>query len=171
MRLLEDPSGIGAAPLAVVCRDVEKKEQFQERLKSVYKYQVQGQKLNLQYSSVHNSTQHIFDVERYVGWCCILNCFMLSPLPCFYAFCCSAIPTSCYIFNVFYSNYMCILWIHSDWKLILCTGSYVIIELTSTPLLITGSSGVAHIPSKILIVNFQCSILVMHPGMLVNEHL
>jgi len=26
---------------------------------------------------------------------------MLSPLPCFYAFCWSAIPTSCYNFNVF----------------------------------------------------------------------
>ena len=32
-----------------------------------------------------------------------LNCFMLSSLPCFYAFCWSAIPTTCYIFNVFYS--------------------------------------------------------------------
>ena len=41
--------------------------------------------------------------KRYVGWGCILNCFMLSSLPCFYAFCWSAIPTSCYIFNVFYS--------------------------------------------------------------------
>ena len=29
--------------------------------------------------------------------------FMLSSLPCFYAFCWSAIPTSCYIWNVFYS--------------------------------------------------------------------
>jgi len=28
---------------------------------------------------------------------------MLSSLPCSYAFCWSAIPTSCYIFNVFYS--------------------------------------------------------------------
>ena len=28
---------------------------------------------------------------------------MLSSLPCFYAFCWSAIPISCYIFNVFYS--------------------------------------------------------------------
>ena len=37
-------------------------------------------------SSVHNSTLHLFDVERYVGWGCILNCFMLSSLPCFYAF-------------------------------------------------------------------------------------
>jgi len=62
------------------------------------------------------------------------------------------------MFFFFYSK--CILWLHNDWKLILCTGSYVIIELTSTPLLITGSSGVAHIPSKILIVNFQCSIIV-----------
>ena len=23
---------------------------------------------------------HIFNVERYVGWGCVLNCFMLSPL-------------------------------------------------------------------------------------------
>ena len=47
-------------------------------------------------------------VGRYVGWGCILNCFMLSSLPCFYAFCWSAIPTSCYIFNVFYScNILC----------------------------------------------------------------
>ena len=30
-------------------------------------------------SSVHSSTLHIFNVERYVGWGCILNCFMLSP--------------------------------------------------------------------------------------------
>ena len=26
------------------------------------------------------------NVERYVGWGCILNCFMLSSLSCFYAF-------------------------------------------------------------------------------------
>ena len=35
-------------------------------------------------------------------WRCVLNCFILSSLPCFYAFCWCAIPTSCYIFNVFY---------------------------------------------------------------------
>ena len=34
---------------------------------------------------------------------CVLNCFMLSSVPCFYAFCWSAIPTSCYIFDIFYS--------------------------------------------------------------------
>ena len=50
----------------------------------------------------------IYAAERYVGWGCILNCFMLPSLPCFYAFCWSAIPTSCYIFNVFYScNIIC----------------------------------------------------------------
>jgi len=42
-------------------------------------------------------------VGRYVGWGCILNWFMISSLPCFYAFCWPATPTSCYIFNVFYS--------------------------------------------------------------------
>ena len=52
-------------------------------------------------SSVHNTTLHIFNVERYVGWGCILNCFLLSSLPCVYAFCWSTIPTSCYKFNVF----------------------------------------------------------------------
>jgi len=62
--------------------------------------------ISLCQGSVHNSTLHIFDVKRYVGWGCILNCFMLSSLPCFYAFCWSATPTSCYIFYVFYScNY------------------------------------------------------------------
>ena len=39
---------------------------------------------------------------RYVGWGCVLNCFMLSSLPWFYAFCWSAIPTSCYSFDVFF---------------------------------------------------------------------
>ena len=38
---------------------------------------------------------------------------MLSSLPCFYAFCWSAIPTSCYIFNVFYSCTYYILYIHT----------------------------------------------------------
>ena len=38
---------------------------------------------SLKNSSVHNSTLHIFDVGRYVGWGCILNCFMQSSLPCF----------------------------------------------------------------------------------------
>ena len=32
---------------------------------------------------------------------CVLNCFMLSSLPCLYAFCWPAIPASCYIFNFF----------------------------------------------------------------------
>jgi len=49
-----------------------------------------------------NYHQHIFNVERYVGWCCILNCFMLSSLHCFYAFCWSAISTSRYTFLTFF---------------------------------------------------------------------
>ena len=47
----------------------------------------------------------IFNVERYVGWGCMLNCFMLSSLPFFYAFCWSAIPTSHYIFNGKHQRY------------------------------------------------------------------
>ena len=35
-------------------------------------------------------TRLIFNVERYVGWGCILNCFMLLSVPCFNAFCWSA---------------------------------------------------------------------------------
>ena len=49
--------------------------------------------------------ESIFDVGRYVGWGCILNCFMLSSLPCFYAFCWSAIPT----FLMFFFIYFCII--------------------------------------------------------------
>ena len=56
-----------------------------------------------------------FNVERYVGWSCILNCSMLSSLPFFYAFCWFAIPTSRNIFNVFYSSFFlaadtCLSW-------------------------------------------------------------
>ena len=51
----------------------------------------------------YTAEPHIFPHQRYVGWSCVLNCFMLSSLPYFYAFCWSVIPTSCYIFNVFYS--------------------------------------------------------------------
>jgi len=43
---------------------------------------------------------HIMEKDPCRG--CILNCFMWSYLPCFCTFCSSAIPTSCYILNVFY---------------------------------------------------------------------
>jgi len=48
------------------------------------------------------------------------------------------------------------LWLHSDWKLIFALQVMSLIELTSTPLLITGSStcGVAHTPSNLLIIIF-----------------
>ena len=55
---------------------------------------------------------------RYVGWGWILNCFMLSSLPCFYAFCWSAIPTSGYIFNVFL--FLLYIWVNYD-SVVLCT--------------------------------------------------
>jgi len=42
----------------------------------------------------------------YVGWSCVLNCFMLSS-PVSTAFCRSAVPTSCYIFNVFFYSCSC----------------------------------------------------------------
>ena len=42
LRLIEDPSGPGVPPLAVTCRDVTKKEAFQQRHKGVYQYEVLG---------------------------------------------------------------------------------------------------------------------------------
>ena len=54
------------------------------------------------YSSLHSALWSIsLSHQRYAGWSCLLNCLCYHPLPCFYAFCWSAIPTSCYIFNVF----------------------------------------------------------------------
>ena len=41
-RLKQDPTGPGVPPLAVVCKTVTKKEAFQDRLKDVYRYEVQG---------------------------------------------------------------------------------------------------------------------------------
>jgi len=38
---------------------------------------------------------------RCVGWSCVLNCFIVSSLPCFYAFCWSAFPIARYICSVF----------------------------------------------------------------------
>ena len=58
-----------------------------------------GNFIGIQYTTPPYISFHIKDI----GWSCVLNCFMLSSLPCFCAFCWSVIPTSCYIFNVFYS--------------------------------------------------------------------
>ena len=41
-RLIEDPSGVGIPPLAVVCKDICTPDLFEERLKDVYCYEVQG---------------------------------------------------------------------------------------------------------------------------------
>ena len=40
-------------------------------------------------------------MEKIYVWGCIPDCFMLSSLPCFPAFCWSAIPTSCYYFIIY----------------------------------------------------------------------
>jgi len=49
-------------------------------------------------AAVHNPTLHIFQLLKICRVGLLLNCLMLSSLPCFYAFCWSAIPTSRYIF-------------------------------------------------------------------------
>ena len=41
-RLKDDSSGIGIPPLAVVCKDVQSRDGFEERLKDVYRYEVHG---------------------------------------------------------------------------------------------------------------------------------
>jgi hypothetical protein len=41
-RLKDDSSGIGIPPLAVVCKDIQNKDDFEERLKDVYRYEVHG---------------------------------------------------------------------------------------------------------------------------------
>ena len=38
----EDTSGIGIPPFAVVCTNIREKENFEERLKDLYKYEVHG---------------------------------------------------------------------------------------------------------------------------------
>ena len=58
----------------------------------------------------------IFHVERYVGWGCILNCFMLSSLPCFCAFCWSAIPIHLVTFLMFFILVINVLYCHCMWK-------------------------------------------------------
>ena len=41
-RIIEDDSGIGIPPLAVVCKTVPVKDSFEMRLRRVYNYEVQG---------------------------------------------------------------------------------------------------------------------------------
>ena len=42
LRMKEDTNGIGIPPLGVVCTDIREKENFEERLKDLYKYEVHG---------------------------------------------------------------------------------------------------------------------------------
>ena len=41
-RLQSDPNGPGIPPIAVTCKNISNKEQFKERLKNVYRYEVNG---------------------------------------------------------------------------------------------------------------------------------
>ena len=41
-RIIEDDSGIGIPPLAVVCKSISVKDAFEMRLRKVYSYEVQG---------------------------------------------------------------------------------------------------------------------------------
>jgi len=60
--------------------------------------------LNVITTSLHPI--HIFPLLKIYRVELCTNCFMLSSLPCFYAFCWSAIPTSCYILAAdAYSNW------------------------------------------------------------------
>ena len=64
-------------------------------------HRIQGESL----SSIVDSVFEKFSIQLHpiylsildIGWGCVPNCFMLSSLPCFPAFCWSAIPTSHYI--------------------------------------------------------------------------
>ena len=42
LRLIQDPSGPGVPPLVVACKDIARKELFQERHQDVYNYEVLG---------------------------------------------------------------------------------------------------------------------------------
>ena len=41
-RMIEDDSGIGIPPLAVICKSIATKDEFETRLRKVYRYEVQG---------------------------------------------------------------------------------------------------------------------------------
>ena len=41
-KIVQDPHGPGVPPAAVMCKDVTRKEQFEERLKDIYLYEVHG---------------------------------------------------------------------------------------------------------------------------------
>lgn len=67
-RLKEDSSGIGIPPLAVICKDVQTKSVFEERLKNVYRYEVHGglhgikarQELNAEGHAFETVTCHVY---------------------------------------------------------------------------------------------------------------
>lgn len=69
----EDPSGPGVPPVAVMCIDVQNKEEFSERLKDSYRYEVLGgqhttaAKTELLRENPHNPLYGKVLAEVYVG--------------------------------------------------------------------------------------------------------
>lgn len=69
-RLVEDPSGIGIPPLAVVCKDIQAKNLFEERQKDVYWYEVHGGLHGIKARQELNREGYTFDTVSchvYVG--------------------------------------------------------------------------------------------------------
>lgn len=70
LRLKEDSSGIGIPPLAVICKDVQSKSNFETRLKDVYRYEVHGGLHGIKARQELNAEGHDFAVVSchvYVG--------------------------------------------------------------------------------------------------------
>ena len=71
--MIKDPAGPGATPLAILCKDVNKPEDFQTKYKNVYKYEVLGglhtfmAKSQLHQEIPDNTYYKQANVEVYVG--------------------------------------------------------------------------------------------------------
>lgn len=72
-RIKEDPSGPGVPPVAVLCIDVQQKDDFSERLKESYKYEILGgqhttaAKAELFHENPNNPLYNQVFAEIYVG--------------------------------------------------------------------------------------------------------
>lgn len=72
-KMIKDPSGPGAAPIAVLCKNVSKPEDFQDKYKIVYKYEVLGglhtyiAKAQLSQEFPNNTDFQSVRAEVYVG--------------------------------------------------------------------------------------------------------
>ena len=71
--MVKDPAGPGASTIAVLCKDINKPEEFQEKYKIVYKYEVLGglhtylAKLQLTQEFPESSFYKYANADVYVG--------------------------------------------------------------------------------------------------------